>query len=84
MESGVRAPLEQRGLILVSALIIVVPELVIDHLELVVGLLDTHLDAQVVAAVEVPGAGVTDDVAVARFCKLRPLPERVRQPGHAK
>ena len=40
---------------------------------------DAHLDAQVVDAVDVPGAGVADDFAIARLHEQRPLPERLRQ-----
>ncbi len=51
-------------LLVVGALVEVVPELVVDRDEVLGVDLDAHLDAQVVDAVDVPGAGVADDVAV--------------------
>ena len=67
METRVRAALKQRRLILVSALVVVVSKLVVDHAQLVIGLLDAHLDAQILTAIETPCAGVANDVAVGRL-----------------
>ena len=64
VETVMGAVLEQRRLVLVSEEVVHVAELVIDHAQLVVGLVDAHLDAQVVAAVEAPGACVAYDLAV--------------------
>ena len=40
---------------------------------------DAHLDPQVVGAVDVPGAGVAHDFAIARLHEQRPLEERLRK-----
>ena len=84
VEAGVRTALEYRWLTLVGTLVIVVAELVINRAQLIVGLFDAHLDAQVVTAIQAPGAGVTNNLAILRFGKLRALPERIRQSIHAE
>ena len=67
------------GWALVGALVEVVPELVVDRREVFLGRLDAHLDADVVFEVDVPGAGVADDLAVLRPHEQRSLPEGLRQ-----
>ena len=66
-------------LVLVGALIEVVAELVMDGREVFGRRLDAHLDAQVVLEIDVPGAGVADDLAILRPDEERALPERLRQ-----
>src|SRR4029450_2195266 len=60
-------------------LIEVVPQLVMDRGEVLGRLVDAHLDAQVAEVVDVPGAGVTHDLAILRPHEQRALPERLRQ-----
>ena len=84
METAMRGALEQRRLLLVRALVVVVAKFVINHTQLVVSLIDAHLDAQVVAAVEPPGAGMTNDVTIRRLREHRPLPERIWQSRHTE
>ena len=67
------------GCVVVRALVEVVAELVVDRREILRRLIDAHLDAQIVDVVDVPGAGVTHDFAVARLDEQRSLPERLRQ-----
>jgi hypothetical protein len=50
---------------LYGKLVVVVSELVMQDAEVVVGALDAHLEADVVARIDVPGARVAVDVAVA-------------------
>ena len=46
----------------------------------VVGIdLDAHLEPQVVYLIDVPGAGVTDHIPIARLHEQRSLPESLRQ-----
>ena len=71
-------------LLLVGALIEVVPELVMDRREVLLGRIDAHLDAQVVGVVDVPRARVADHVAIGRLREERPLPERRRQRREAE
>ena len=70
VKTGMRAGLEQRLLIFVRALIVVVAKLMVDHGQFFVCLLDTHLDTQVVAAIETPGAGMTLNITIPRFAEL--------------
>ena len=72
------AALKQWRLLLVGSLIVVVPEFVINNAKFVVGLLDAHLDTQVIAAIKTPGAGVANNFAIARLGELRARPKRIR------
>ena len=56
----------------------------VDGAEVLVVDLDAHLDAQVLLGVDVPGAGVADDVAVGRLLEERTLPEGRREGGEAQ
>ncbi len=62
----------------VGPLVEVVAQLVVDRHEVLGVDLDAHLDAQVVDPVDVPGAGVADDVAVGGLREQRTLPEGLR------
>ena len=64
------AALEYRRLLFVSALVVVVAEFVINHFQLVIVLANAHLDAQIVAAVEAPGAGVAHNFTIGRLREL--------------
>ena len=79
VEAVIRAVLEQEVLLVVGALVEVVAQLVVDGLEIVRVDLDAHLDAQVVDVVDVPGRGMTDDVAIARPRDQRAFPEGLGQ-----
>ena len=59
-------------------------ELVVDDIEVVAVDVNAHLDADVVAAVDVPGRGVADDVAVGGTREQGALPERVRKRRQAE
>jgi hypothetical protein len=50
-----------------SSVVVVVPELVVQGVQVLLRGLDAHLDAQIVRHGEVPGARVADDVAVGRL-----------------
>ncbi len=79
VESVVGAVAEQKRLLVVSALVEVVAQLVMDGREILGVDLDAHLDAQIVHRIHVPGAGVTHHVAIARLDEHRALPKRLRQ-----
>src|SRR5579871_1892567 len=76
VEPVVRAVPVDEGLVAVRPLVVVVAELVVDRLEVVGGDLDAHLDPKVLLEVEVPRAGVADDLPVPRPGEHRPVPER--------
>ena len=67
MKAVVRAILKQEWLILVSALVKVVPEFVMDGNEIFIANLNAHFDTNIVFVVDVPGAGVTDNIAICRL-----------------
>ena len=67
------------GSVLIGALVEVVPELVVNRREVFGSHVDAHLDAQIVFVVDVPGARVADDFAIARLDEERPFPERLGQ-----
>ena len=79
VEPVVRAVAEEERLPRVRPLIVVVAQLVVDRHEILARDLDAHLQSKVVDAIDVPGARVTDDLAVARANEHRPLPERRRE-----
>ncbi len=84
MEAVVGAVAEDHRQLVVGALIVVVPELVVDRREVLGVDVDAHLDAQVIDAVHVPGTGVTHHFAVTGLHEHRPFPERLRQRCEAK
>ena len=65
-----RAALKNWRLVFISTLVVVVPKLMINRAEFVIGLLDAHLDTKIVTAVEAPGARMTNDVAILWRYKL--------------
>src|SRR5262249_2965476 len=79
VEPVVRAVAVDDRLSHVGALIEVVPELVVNRREVFRRLLDARLDAYVGQQVDIPGAGVAHDVAIARPDKLRAVPKRRRE-----
>ena len=84
VKAVVGAAPEQEGQFAVSALVFVVPFLVMHRGEIVGIDVDAHLDAQVLVGVDVPRAGVAVDVAVARADELRAFVERGGQRLHAE
>ena len=84
VEAVIGAVLEQERLILVGALVEVVAEFVVNGDEVFAAHLDAHLDAQIVFVVDVPGAGVADDIAVGGLGEQRALPECWRQRREAQ
>ena len=72
-------PRRMTGCFHVRALVEVVPQLVVDGGGVLGRRVDAHLDAHVGFEVEIPGAGMADDVAILRPDKQRPFPERLRQ-----
>ena len=79
VKAVVGAVLEKRRLPIVRALVEVVPQLVMDHPEILFRDLNAHLDPQIVLRIDVPGTGMTDDIAVRRLGEKRSLPEGLRQ-----
>ena len=75
VKAVVGAALKEIRLRLVRALIEVVAQLVMDRDEVLACHLDAHLDPDVVLRVQIPGARMTDHVAIARLGELRALPE---------
>ena len=68
VETVVGAVPKQHGQFVVGALIKIMTEFVMDRSEVFFRRLDTHLDAQVLDVIDVPGAGVANDITVARTC----------------
>src|SRR5215471_6053674 len=54
-------------------------EFVMNGNEVLTANLQTNLDAQIILVVEIPCAGVTDDIAICRFSEKRSSPEGFRQ-----
>ncbi len=79
VESVVGAVPEDHRQAVIGALIEVVAELVMDRREVLGRLVDAHLDAEVVRQVDIPGARVTDHLAILRLGEHRALPEGLRQ-----
>ena len=81
VEAVVRSALIEEPQLVIGMEVVVVPELVVDGGEVLLGgrVADAHLDPQVVGEGDVPGAGVADHVAVAGLGDHRPLPERLRE-----
>jgi hypothetical protein len=65
----------QHVLLVIGALVVIMPQLVVDRGEVVSIHLDAHLDADIVLVVDIPGAGMAHDLAVGRLHELRTLPE---------
>ncbi len=85
VESVVRRALEHRRQVFVVQVVVDVAEFVVDRGQLILRRLDALFNAHVaLCGIQVPGAGVTDDVAVARAGEHRALPERLRQFLHAE
>src|SRR5215831_17285886 len=77
MKTVIGAVLEECGLVSVSTLVIVVPQLVMDRDKIFIANLNAHLQANIFLVIDIPGAGVTDHIAVAGFQKQGPLPEGI-------
>src|SRR5438128_1946507 len=75
METVIGAVLKQRGLVLVSPLVEVMSQFMVDGDKILVADLNAHLQAHVILVVNVPRAGMADNIAVARLDEQGPLPE---------
>src|SRR6185369_5655004 len=64
VEAVVRPILKEKRLVLVCALIKVMSELVVNGDEIFSANLNAHFDPQIVLVIDVPGARVTNDVAI--------------------
>ena len=84
VEAVVGTVTEQRRPVPVAELVVAVTEFVVDRREVLGVDVDAHLDPHVLVQVELPGAGVADDLAVPRLDELGTRPERVRQRLHAQ
>ena len=69
MEAVIGAVLKQRRLVLVGTLVEVVSEFVVDRDKILASHLDAHLDSQIVFIVDVPRAGMANDIAIGRLRK---------------
>src|SRR3954463_11359330 len=79
MKSIVGAITKQERLTCISHLIVVVAQFMMHRREVFFVDLDTHLQAHIFFKVEVPGAGMTDDVMILWLNKKRSFPECARQ-----
>src|SRR5262249_29144380 len=79
VEAVIGAVLVERRLISVGQVVIVVTELVMDSSEVLRSGLNAHLHTDVGLRIDVPCAGMANDVAVARLLEERALPEGVGQ-----
>ena len=84
VEAVMRASLEQWRQVVVGEVVIDVSQLVVDRAEILFRRRDAHLDAHIAFEIGVPGAGVTDHVAITRAHELRALEERSGQGRHAQ
>jgi hypothetical protein len=84
VKTVVRAVTKKDRLALVGALIEVVTELVMDGGEILRVHLDAHLDPQIVFHVDVPRAGVADDLPIPGLGEQRALPEGLGQGGQSQ
>src|SRR5713101_7090629 len=79
VETVVGAVLEKRRQVVVRTLVEIVAELVVNRGEVLGVRLDTHFDPQIIFVVNTPGAGVADDIAIARLREERAFPKCRRQ-----
>src|SRR5579884_3338307 len=84
METIIRAVLEKWRLLFVSALIKVMSKLVVDGDKVLVLHPNAHLQADIILLVDVPCAGVANNIAVFWFKEERTLPESLWQLGKAQ
>ena len=70
MKAIVRAVQIQIRLLVISALIIIMPQLVVDGHKVVGVDFDAHFDAQIIDIVDIPCGGMTNDFAIGWFDKL--------------
>lgn len=75
MEAIIGAVFEKERLLLIGPLVHVVAEFMVNRDEIDIANLQADFDAEIVLVVDVPGAGVADDVAVRGFGEQRPLPK---------
>ena len=74
------APLRKRnGWLAIGEEVVSVAEFVMNGDEVVRGVVDADFEADVVVGVDIPGAGVADDVAIGGAGEHGPLPEGVGQ-----
>ncbi len=79
MEPVIGRVAEEKRLVAIGALVIVVAEFVVDRGEVLIVDVDAHLDADVFVVIDVPGGSVADDFAIAGLHELRTGPECRRQ-----
>ena len=65
VETVVGALLEQDRELEILMVVVIVPELVMEGDEILFGRLDAHLDTEIVVVLRIPGAGMTDHIAIA-------------------
>src|SRR6266850_3028155 len=79
VKSVVRAVLKERRLRVVSPLVKVMSQFVVNHAKIFFRNLNAHLDSQILFRIHIPRARVTDHVPVRRLGEQRPFPKRFRQ-----
>src|SRR5579872_206604 len=79
MESIIGAVLEQGRLVSVGARIIIVSQFVVDGNKVLIAYLNTHLQANVLLVINIPGAGVAHHIAVPWLDEQRTVPEGLRR-----
>ena len=77
MEAIIGTALQDRRLDFISALVIVVPKLMMNGIEILAGYVDAHFDPEIIV-INIPGAGMALNNPVARFGKQRALPKGFR------
>ena len=79
MEAIMGAVLVEMVLMAIGELVVIVPELMVDGVEILRIDLRTHLDAHILVIIEVPGRGMADHLAPLRLGDHRAFPEGLRQ-----
>src|SRR5260221_14250326 len=75
METVIGAVAKEEGLGLVGALIVVMTQFVVDGNKIFVANLNAHLEANILVKINVPRAGMADNVAIARLHEQRAIPK---------
>src|SRR5258707_15616952 len=75
MEAVIGAVAEEERVAFVSALIVIVAQLMVDGNKIFVANLDAHLETHGLVKINVPRAGVADNVTVAGLHEQRALPK---------
>src|ERR1700722_13222827 len=84
MESVVRTVAKQKRLFVISPLIKIVPQLMMDGRKILGRNVEADLHAQIVVVIDIPRAGMAHYLAIVGLHEQTPLPERRRQRREAQ